>query len=78
MSCSRRQFVQQTVGGLLAGGVLVATIGVEDLVVIETSDSILIHQRGRAEDVKKIVEKLRESGAKEVEYDFSQDADIRP
>lgn len=57
---------------------LVATIGVEDLVVIETSDSILIHQRGRAEDVKKIVEKLRESGAKEVEYDFSQDADIRP
>lgn len=46
---------------------LVATIGVENIAIIETSDSILVCQRGRTEDVKQIVETLRASGAKEVE-----------
>lgn len=49
---------------------LIATIGVDDIAVIETADSILVCRKGRAEDVKKIVEKLKESGSKEVEYDF--------
>ena len=40
---------------------LITTIGVEDLIVVETKGSILICKRGRAEDVKKIVEKLKES-----------------
>ena len=44
---------------------LITTIGVEDLVVIDSGDSILIHKRGRAEDVKKIVEKLKENGPNE-------------
>lgn len=52
---------------------LIATIGVDDIAVIETADSILVYRRGRAEDVKKIVEKLKESGAKEIEYDFEQE-----
>ncbi|MFZ2300217.1 MAG: mannose-1-phosphate guanylyltransferase [Candidatus Moraniibacteriota bacterium] len=40
---------------------LIATIGVEDLIVVETKGSILICKRGRAEDVKKVVEKLRDN-----------------
>ena len=44
---------------------LITTIGVEDLVIIDSGDSILIHKRGRAEDVKKIVEKLKENGPNE-------------
>ncbi|MEK9151550.1 MAG: sugar phosphate nucleotidyltransferase [Patescibacteria group bacterium] len=39
---------------------LIATIGVRDLIVVESGGSILICQRGRSEDVKKMVEKLRE------------------
>lgn len=46
---------------------LVATIGLEDVVVIDAGDSILVYKRGRAEEVKKIVEKLKESEAKEVD-----------
>lgn len=48
---------------------LIATIGVENIAIIETADSILVYRRGRAEEVKKIVERLKESGAKEIEYD---------
>ncbi|MDO8565563.1 MAG: mannose-1-phosphate guanylyltransferase [Candidatus Moranbacteria bacterium] len=40
---------------------LIATIGVEDLIVVETKGSILICKRGHAEDVRKVVEKLKES-----------------
>ncbi len=46
---------------------LVATLGVEDLIVIENNDSILIQKRGRSEDVKKVVAKLKADGAKEVD-----------
>lgn len=45
---------------------LIATIGVEDLIVVETKGSILICKRGHAEDVKKVVEKLKESEEKEL------------
>lgn len=46
---------------------LITTIGLEDVAVIEAGDSILVYKRGRAEEVKKIVEKLKESEAKEVD-----------
>jgi mannose-1-phosphate guanylyltransferase/mannose-6-phosphate isomerase len=52
---------------------LIATIGVEDIAIVETGDCILVYRRGRAEEVKKIVEKLKASGAKEVEYDFDDE-----
>lgn len=52
---------------------LIATIGVEDIAIIETGDTILVYRRGRAEEVKKIVERLKESGAKEIEYDFDEE-----
>lgn len=41
---------------------LIATIGVEDLVVVQTQDATLICHRDRAEDIKKLVEKLQKEG----------------
>lgn len=37
---------------------LVAAVGLEDLVVIETQDAVLVVPRARSQDVKRIVEKL--------------------
>ena len=39
---------------------LVATIGVDDLVVIRTEDAILICQKERAQEVRKLVDMLKE------------------
>jgi mannose-1-phosphate guanylyltransferase len=41
---------------------LVATVGVEDLIVVETDDVILVCRRDRAEDVKALVDKLEKEG----------------
>ncbi|WLH02865.1 mannose-1-phosphate guanylyltransferase/mannose-6-phosphate isomerase [Pseudomonas beijingensis] len=38
---------------------LVATIGVDDLVVIETKDAVLVAHKGDVQDVKKIVDQLK-------------------
>jgi hypothetical protein len=46
---------------LISEGRLVATVGVRDLVVIETADAVLVAQQDRAQDVKRIVETLRSS-----------------
>jgi len=46
---------------------LVATIGVRDLVIVDTPDALLVADRQRAQDVSKIVERLRKSGRKEQE-----------
>jgi mannose-1-phosphate guanylyltransferase len=37
---------------------LTALIGVKDLIIVETKDSLLICKKGLSQDVKKIVEKL--------------------
>ena len=39
---------------------LVAALGVEDLAVIETSDAVLVARRDRDQDVKQLVEELKE------------------
>jgi len=44
---------------------LVTLIGVEDLIVVETDDSLLICRRGISQDVKKVVKHLKEKGMKE-------------
>lgn len=49
---------------------LVATVGVDDLNIIESSDSILIQKKGCGEDVKKIVQKLKKSRAKELNHNL--------
>jgi len=46
---------------LISEGRLLATVGVRDLMVIETSDAVLVAQRDHAQDVKRIVDKLRAS-----------------
>jgi len=41
-------------------GRLIACLGTQDLVVVETADAVLVADRSRAQDVKKIVQRLRE------------------
>jgi mannose-1-phosphate guanylyltransferase / mannose-6-phosphate isomerase len=46
---------------------LVAAIGVEDLVIIDTPDALLVADKARAQDVSSVVARLRESNRKEHE-----------
>ncbi|MFC1810556.1 mannose-1-phosphate guanylyltransferase [Patescibacteria group bacterium] len=41
---------------------IIATIGLEDIVVVDTPDALLICPKKRSQDVKKMVEKLKEEG----------------
>ena len=41
---------------------LITTIGVDNLIVVETEDAILVCDKNRAQDVKKIVDRLKEEG----------------
>lgn len=41
---------------------LIATIGIEDLVIVDTKDTLLVCHKGRSQEVKKIVEQLQEKG----------------
>lgn len=43
---------------MMGEGKLIATIGISDLIVVDTDEAILICSKERAEEVKKIVEKL--------------------
>jgi mannose-1-phosphate guanylyltransferase/mannose-6-phosphate isomerase len=45
---------------------LIATIGVEDLIIVESGNSILVCKRGRAEEVRKVVAVLKEKEEKEL------------
>ena len=47
---------------LRSEGPLVATVGVDDLIVIATADAVLVAHKGRDQDVKAIVERLRAMG----------------
>lgn len=44
---------------------LVATVGVKDLVVVQTKDALLIADRHASQDVKKVVEQIKTSGRHE-------------
>jgi mannose-1-phosphate guanylyltransferase len=44
------------------GDRLVATIGLDDIVIVDTPDALLVCARDRTEDVKRIVAALRERG----------------
>jgi mannose-1-phosphate guanylyltransferase len=44
---------------------LVALLGVEDLVVVETKDAVLVAHKSRAQDVREIVRKLKDTGRQE-------------
>ncbi len=55
-------------GNLVYGGKkrIIALLGVEDLVVVDTDDALFITKRNRAPDVKTLIEKLRENGREEL------------
>ena len=44
---------------------LLATLGLEGVVVVETADAVLVADRNRVQDVKTLVDKLREAGRSE-------------
>lgn len=46
---------------VLAENKLVTTIGVEDLVIVDTKDALLVARKDKSEDVKMIVDTLKES-----------------
>ncbi len=46
---------------------LVAAVGVEDIVVVETADAVLVAAKNRAEDVKQLVAGLKAEGRRETE-----------
>lgn len=46
---------------------LVSAIGVKDLIIVDTPDALLVADRARAQDVSKVVAKLRQSNRKEHE-----------
>jgi mannose-1-phosphate guanylyltransferase/mannose-6-phosphate isomerase len=46
---------------------LVATIGVKDLVIVDTPDALLVADKSRAQDVSGIVKRLKQSNRKEQE-----------
>ncbi len=50
---------------LISEGRLLAAVGLRDLMVVETADAVLVAQRDRAQDVKRIVEALRTSNRTE-------------
>jgi mannose-1-phosphate guanylyltransferase len=52
---TRSSFIQD-------GKKLIATIGLEDMIIIDTDDAILICTRERAQDVKLLVEQLEKTG----------------
>jgi len=45
-----------------AGGKLVAAVGVDDMIVVDTEDVLLLIPRDRAQEVKQILDRLRQQG----------------
>ena len=47
---------------VLAGDRLVATLGLEDIVIVDTGDALLVMNKARAQEVKKLMDALRAAG----------------
>jgi mannose-1-phosphate guanylyltransferase len=43
-------------------GRLVATLGLQDVIVVDTDDAVLVCRRDRAQDVKRLVDVLKDRG----------------
>lgn len=48
------------------GKQLIATVGIKDMIIVNTEDALLICPKNRAQDVKNIVEKLKRMGRNEL------------
>lgn len=44
------------------GGVLVAAVGIEDMIIVAEGDAVLVCPRDRLNDIKQVVEKIKEKG----------------
>jgi mannose-1-phosphate guanylyltransferase len=42
-----------------AGSKIVATVGIDDLIIIATGDAVLVCRKGQSQDVKEIVDFIR-------------------
>lgn len=50
---------------LLAGNRMLAAVGVDNLIVVETPDAVLVLDKSRAQDVKRVTEYLKSAGREE-------------
>jgi mannose-1-phosphate guanylyltransferase/mannose-6-phosphate isomerase len=58
--------LQETKGSLVFGERrLVATLGVEDLIIVDTDDAVLVANRSRSQDVREVVEDLKRTNRSE-------------
>lgn len=65
-SCSGDVIAHHTCNTLVrADSRLVATIGVDNLVIIETNDAVLVAHKDKVQDVKAVVEQIRQDGRHE-------------
>ncbi|HHX58163.1 MAG TPA: mannose-1-phosphate guanylyltransferase, partial [Candidatus Moranbacteria bacterium] len=55
-----------TSGSIIYGqeGKVIATIGIDDMVIVDTEDALLVCPKSRAQEVKKVIEELKERGNK--------------
>lgn len=51
-------------------GKMIATLGVDDVIVIESNDVVFVQKRGKSEDVKKVVNYLKQNDCREVEHNI--------
>ncbi|MDD3190735.1 MAG: mannose-1-phosphate guanylyltransferase/mannose-6-phosphate isomerase [Candidatus Pacebacteria bacterium] len=51
-------------------GKMIATLGIDDAIIVESNDVVFVQKRGRSEDVKKIVNYLKENKRKEVDHNI--------
>jgi len=58
-------YLMNSTGNLVMGERLVAIIGVENLMVLDSGDALLICPRGRGQDVRTLFKKLKENGENE-------------
>ena len=49
----------------MSDGRLIACVGVDDLIVVETADAVLVAHKNHTQDVKKIVDRLKQAGRTE-------------
>ncbi|MCE7556856.1 mannose-1-phosphate guanylyltransferase/mannose-6-phosphate isomerase [Aliivibrio fischeri] len=57
--------VDSTNNYIFAGNKLVSTVGVDNLVIIETKDAVLVANKDKVQEVKTVVNKLHEAGRTE-------------
>lgn len=49
-------------------GVDISAIGIHDLIIVSTKDAVLVANKSNAQDVKKVVDKLRERGSEKPDF----------